>query len=61
MGPLVVPQHFVWSCSVFVYFVGSWFFGLLRLVVYHLLEMVGEGCPGHDPFNLLLFFFARRD
>ena len=32
MGPLVVTLCFVWSLSVFVYFVGTWLFGLLRLV-----------------------------
>ena len=32
MGLLVVTLHFVWSGFVFVYFVGIWLFGLLRLV-----------------------------
>ena len=31
-----------------------WLFGLLKLVrVYRLLEMVGEGGPGHGPIHLL--------
>ena len=31
-GPTGCDLHFVWSGSVFVSFVGTWLFGLLRLV-----------------------------
>ena len=43
---------FVWSGADFVYFVGNWLFGLLRLVGF-IVEMVSEGCPGHGPIHLL--------
>ena len=33
-GPLGVTLHFVWSGSVFVYFVGIWLFGLQKLVAF---------------------------
>ena len=53
MGPLVVTHVFAWFGSVFVFFVGIWLFGLRRLIVFRILEKVGEGCPGHGPLHLL--------
>ena len=53
MGPLVVTMHFVWSGSVFVYFVGIWLFGLLRLVGFIVFWRWCEGCPGHGPIHLI--------
>ena len=56
MGPLGVTLHFVWYGFGFVCFVGIlalWPSQVTR--VYRLLEMVGEGCPGHGPVHL---FFA---
>ena len=44
--------HFVWFGIGFVYFVGIWLFGRLKLGrVYRLLDLVGEGCPGHGSYS----------
>ena len=54
MGPTGCDPAFCVIWFRFRCFAGIWLFGLRRLVgVYRLLEMVGEGCPGHGPVHLL--------
>ena len=60
MGPLGVILHFALSGFGFAFFVGIlllWPAEVGR--VYRLLEMVGDGCPGHGPVHLLSASAAR--